>query len=120
MDNPDLLAEQIAYYRARAPEYERGLYATAEAHALMGEVVERIPSDVDVLEIACGTGVWTEHLATRARTLTALDAAPEMIEIARPHSTRRRAVHRGRHPDLAAATSRRGRLLRILALPRPG
>jgi demethylmenaquinone methyltransferase/2-methoxy-6-polyprenyl-1,4-benzoquinol methylase len=83
MDDPQLLAEQIAYYRARAPEYERGLYATAEAQRLLEDVAERIPADVDVLELACGTGVWTERLARRVRTLTAVDAAPEMIEIAR-------------------------------------
>lgn len=82
MDNLDLLAEQIAYYRARAPEYERGLYATAEAQALIGEVLQRVPANVDVLELACGTGVWTERLAGPARTLTAVDAAPEMIELA--------------------------------------
>lgn len=82
MDNPDLLAEQIAYYRARAPEYERGAYATAEAEGLIDVVVDRIPAGVDLLELACGTGVWTERLARRARTLTAVDAAPEMIAIA--------------------------------------
>jgi trans-aconitate methyltransferase len=83
MDNPDLLAEQIAYYRARAPEYERGAYATGEVEGLIDAVVERIPADADLLELACGTGVWTERLARRTRTLTAVDAAPEMIEIAR-------------------------------------
>ncbi len=56
MDNPDLLAEQIAYYRARAPEYERGLYATAEAQALIGTVVERIPPDADVLNWPAAPG----------------------------------------------------------------
>ena len=83
MDNQDLLAEQIAYYRARAPEYERGLYATAEAQALIDEVIARLPAPADLLELACGTGVWTERLARRARSLTAVDAAPEMIELAR-------------------------------------
>jgi trans-aconitate methyltransferase len=87
MDNPDLLAEQIAYYRARAPEYERGAYVTAEAQELLDVVVERIPADVDLLELACGTGVWTERLALRTRTLTAVDAAPEMIEIARARTS---------------------------------
>ncbi len=82
MDNLDLLAEQIAYYRARAPEYERGLYATAEAQALIGDVLQRVPAGQDVLELACGTGVWTERLAGRTRSLTAVDAAPEMIELA--------------------------------------
>jgi trans-aconitate methyltransferase len=83
MDNPDLIAEQIAYYRARAPEYERGAYAAAEAQALLDVVVDRIPAGVDLLELACGTGAWTERLARRARSTTAVDAAPEMIEIAR-------------------------------------
>lgn len=81
MDAPDLLAEQIAYYRARAPEYERGLYQ--ESGALIREVVEHVPAGTDVVELACGTGVWTERLAERARTLTAVDAAPEMIALAR-------------------------------------
>lgn len=86
----NLVEQQIAYYRARAPEYERGLYDTDEAQALIERVVERVPPDGDVLELACGTGVWTERLAHRAATLTAVDAAPEMIDIAwrrAPHAT---------------------------------
>ena len=78
----NLLEQQIAYYRARAPEYERGLYSSDEAQALIDQVIERVPPGGDVLELACGTGVWTERLAQRAATLTAVDAAPEMIDIA--------------------------------------
>jgi demethylmenaquinone methyltransferase/2-methoxy-6-polyprenyl-1,4-benzoquinol methylase len=36
-----------------------------------------------VLEIACGTGLWTEALAGLVDMVTAIDAAPEMVEIAR-------------------------------------
>jgi demethylmenaquinone methyltransferase/2-methoxy-6-polyprenyl-1,4-benzoquinol methylase len=79
----DLIGEQIAYYQARAPEYEGDLYGTDEAQALIGTVIDRVPAGGDVLELACGTGVWTQRLAGRAATLTAVDAAPEMIEIAR-------------------------------------
>ncbi|HEY3717219.1 MAG TPA: class I SAM-dependent methyltransferase [Jatrophihabitantaceae bacterium] len=46
-------------------------------------MIDRVPAGGDVLELACGTGVWTALLAGRANTLTAVDAAPEMIEIAR-------------------------------------
>ena len=49
----------------------------------MRQVIDRVPAGGDVLELACGTGVWTARLADRADTLTAVDAAPEMIEIAR-------------------------------------
>ena len=37
----------------------------------------------DVLELACGTGRWTPLLAARARSVTAVDAAPEMLALAR-------------------------------------
>jgi trans-aconitate methyltransferase len=36
-----------------------------------------------VLELACGTGHWTPLLAARARSVTAVDAAPEMLAVAR-------------------------------------
>lgn len=77
----DRIGEQIAYYRARAPEYESGLYDGVDD--AMRRVLERVPPGSDVLELACGTGVWTERLAKRAAALTAVDAAPEMIELAR-------------------------------------
>ena len=36
-----------------------------------------------ILELACGTGLWTRELAQHTGHLTALDAAPEMLEINR-------------------------------------
>jgi SAM-dependent methyltransferase len=77
----NLIGEQIAYYRARAPEYEQGAYPVSAS--LMRPVIEAVPAGRDALELACGTGVWTQLLAARSRTLTAVDAAPEMIELAR-------------------------------------
>jgi demethylmenaquinone methyltransferase/2-methoxy-6-polyprenyl-1,4-benzoquinol methylase len=93
-DNLDeVLAEQVTYYRDRAPEYDRwfqreGRYDRGEAAraAWFAEVEQvraalaELPLDgADVLELAAGTGIWTERLAARAARLTAVDASPEMI-----------------------------------------
>lgn len=84
----DLEVEQIGYYRAWAPDYDAGLYRTPEAQALVAEVIERVPPGGDLLELACGTGIWTRRLVGRAAGVTAVDAAPEMIEIARRRAPR--------------------------------
>jgi SAM-dependent methyltransferase len=76
-----LLAEQLAHYRALALEYDdrtiRGLGASEVATAL-----ESFRPTGCVLELACGTGAWTQRLLRHATSLTAVDAAPEMLAIA--------------------------------------
>lgn len=49
----------------------------------MDEFVDRldVSSDHDVLEVAAGSGVMTEVLASRARSVLATDFAPKMIEV---------------------------------------
>jgi SAM-dependent methyltransferase len=76
-----LLIEQLAYYRAIASEYED--------HRIPGpggsEVIAALKSfrpPGRVLELACGTGMWTELLLSHATSVTALDAAPEMLALA--------------------------------------
>ena len=83
-----LLAEQVAYYRARAPEYAEGGIPelgeeelTAGWHALNAKIDTFAPTG-DVLEFACGPGTWTELLLRHASTLTAVDASPEMLALA--------------------------------------
>jgi 2-polyprenyl-3-methyl-5-hydroxy-6-metoxy-1,4-benzoquinol methylase len=92
-----VLAGQIDYYRARAAQYDRwfnrtGRYDTgAEVNQAWFDEVEVVRSDLatvpldgaQVLELAPGTGIWTELLARRARSVTAVDASPEMVEINR-------------------------------------
>jgi demethylmenaquinone methyltransferase/2-methoxy-6-polyprenyl-1,4-benzoquinol methylase len=82
VDEEALLAEQVAYYRARAPEYDR-VYGTREDLRELLTVVDDLPIAGDVLELACGTGQWTGALAGRARSVTAVDASPEVLGIAR-------------------------------------
>lgn len=73
-----LLAEQKDYYRAIAPEYEQHAIAGDGAPELLAALEAFRPTG-DVLELACGPGTWTPRLLHHANTVTAVDAAPEMI-----------------------------------------
>ncbi len=80
--SPSPVAEQLAYYRAVADEYhEHAIDVPGEAELLAA--IEAFTPDGDVLELACGSGVWTERLARTAATVTAIDAASEMLALAR-------------------------------------
>lgn len=48
----------------------------------MIEVIEEMITGKRVLEIACGTGNWTEVLAKRAASVAAVDVSPEALAIA--------------------------------------
>jgi 2-polyprenyl-3-methyl-5-hydroxy-6-metoxy-1,4-benzoquinol methylase len=78
------LAEQIAYYRRRAPEYDATSYGdVAAAQRRIAPLVAGMRPAGRLLEIACGTGMWTAALADHADSVLAVDAAPEAVEIAR-------------------------------------
>lgn len=90
------LEEQLAYYRARAGEYgewwhRRGRYDRGEAHraiwqheiSVAEQALDEFRPSGDVLEIAAGTGIWSERLIRHAARLTLLDGSPEMLAIAR-------------------------------------
>lgn len=90
------LQHQIEYYRARAPEYDEWFYRTGRydrgpAHTQQWqrevEIVRRqLHSGArcgHILELAPGTGIWTQELAQLGERVTALDASPEMIAINR-------------------------------------
>jgi len=102
-DNPSgdeaLLRDQIAYYRARAPEYDewwartgrfdRGPEFNAAWFADITAVENAFVTFLDrerprtALEFACGTGLFTRFIAPRVGQLTAVDASPEAIAINR-------------------------------------
>lgn len=80
----DLVAGQLRYYRVRAAEYDATSYGAVSAErASVPAIVDRLGISGDVIELACGTGIWTAELSRHARTLTALDGAPEMLALAR-------------------------------------
>lgn len=91
-----LLQEQIDYYRARAAEYDewfyrRGRYnhGEAENQRWFAEAAEvraallNLPRQTTVLELAAGTGIWTQELLNIADHITVVDASPEMLAIHR-------------------------------------
>src|SRR6476620_8472284 len=89
-----VLREQLDYYRERAAEYDQwwlrqGRYDRgpalnaqwfAEAAAVSSALSAFRPAG-RVLELACGTGIWTAQLLPFASHLTALDGSPEMLAI---------------------------------------
>ena len=78
-----LLAEQVAYYRARAGEYDETGALDAESRATLLDALAAFAPRGRILELACGTGEWTAELARYAVDLTAVDASPEMIALNR-------------------------------------
>jgi demethylmenaquinone methyltransferase/2-methoxy-6-polyprenyl-1,4-benzoquinol methylase len=82
-----LLASQRAYYDERAEDYAdeskladrktRGLISQDLCRALVAE----FRATGDVLELACGTGVFTGEIVRHARSVTAVDRSPRMLAI---------------------------------------
>jgi demethylmenaquinone methyltransferase/2-methoxy-6-polyprenyl-1,4-benzoquinol methylase len=73
----------VAYYRAVAREYDdHALPDVEDAAAEVAAALDRFGPAGSVLELACGPGRWTVQLLRYATSLTAIDAAPEMLEIA--------------------------------------
>jgi demethylmenaquinone methyltransferase/2-methoxy-6-polyprenyl-1,4-benzoquinol methylase len=102
VDDDSLLADQRAFYRARAPEYDewwqrRGRYDHGDDDRREWDrQVERVDGALAafdargaVLELAGGTGWWTERLARTAGRLTVLDASAETLAINRDRVGRR-------------------------------
>lgn len=76
--------DMAAYYAKRASTYEE-IYQRPERQdeLLTLQVrVQELMEGHDVLELACGTGFWTEQIAASAKSVYATDINPEMIALA--------------------------------------
>ena len=87
-----LVADQLTYYRQRAPEYDDWFFRCGrfdrgtELNARWLAEVDEVRTALDnfnprgrVLELACGTGIWTERLLDYAEKVVAVDGSPEML-----------------------------------------
>jgi len=92
----NILQQQIEYYRARANEYDEWFYRIGrydrgeennqrwfEEIAVVKSAVQQIVGVNDILELASGTGIWTQELLNIGKKITAIDASKEVIAINR-------------------------------------
>jgi demethylmenaquinone methyltransferase/2-methoxy-6-polyprenyl-1,4-benzoquinol methylase len=91
-----MLQEQIAYYDARASEYDewflrRGRYDRGpewsrkwfDEVSEVASALEAFAPAGQVLELACGTGLWTQWLVGYAEHVTAVDSSDKMLTLNR-------------------------------------
>jgi demethylmenaquinone methyltransferase/2-methoxy-6-polyprenyl-1,4-benzoquinol methylase len=74
-----------AYYAARAPYYD-AVYLKPERRKDITFLAEHIPQRLrgrEIIEIACGTGYWTQHIAPAVSRMVAIDLTAEPLEFAR-------------------------------------
>jgi demethylmenaquinone methyltransferase/2-methoxy-6-polyprenyl-1,4-benzoquinol methylase len=77
--------EMKDYYAARAKEYDK-IYAKPERQQDLRAIEQWLPTkfaDAEVLEVAAGTGYWTQFIAPVAKRMLALDASQETFSIAK-------------------------------------
>jgi SAM-dependent methyltransferase len=91
-----LLDDQVAYYRARAPEYDASSVPAGDPYAQAGvagrEALRDFGPHGRVIEVAAGTGQWTGLIADHADELTVTDASPEMLALNRAKTGPRKHV----------------------------
>ncbi len=87
-----VLREQMRYYRERAGEYDATMPggeddspadAQAREFRALPRIIARLTPCAQALELACGTGIWTQRLLDVAQHILAVDAAPEMLALNR-------------------------------------
>ena len=75
------------YYNKKAREYEE-VYQRQDPlrlheQQLIAQYITDHFKDRIILELACGSGYWTEYLLEVAKQITAIDQSQEMLEIAK-------------------------------------
>jgi SAM-dependent methyltransferase len=97
LEERQLIGDQLAYYRARASEYDewflrQGCYDRGPEHReKWSQEIAKVEANLlplvqgkDILELAAGTGLWTKRLVDAgARRILAIDGSPETLAINR-------------------------------------
>lgn len=96
IDQDHAIREQLEYYRARSGEYDQWWYREGryDRGVTENERWFQESAEVDsalaafrpagrILELACGTGIWSAKLVASASELTLVDGSREMLDVAR-------------------------------------
>lgn len=76
--------DMVAYYTKRAPTLEQ-VYEKPERQSDLTALQQHVCGALrghEVLEIACGTGYWTERIADCAASVLATDVSPDIMRYA--------------------------------------
>ena len=78
--------EMIKYYRDRAKEYEQ-VYEWRDPERqreqdYLDEELKDAFKNLDLLDIGCGTGYWTQRISMTAKSITGVDINSSVLEIA--------------------------------------
>ncbi len=83
-------AAEVAKFDALAAEWWNLAGPMAPLHAMnplrTGWIAERLPGPVTLLDVGCGAGLAAEALARRHHTVTGIDLAPAVLDVARRHA----------------------------------
>src|SRR5215210_1624318 len=73
------------YYADRAHEYEKVSQIPERQNDLsdLRRMLQEMLAGHEVLEVACGTGYWTQYIAATASSILGTDVDPEVIGLAR-------------------------------------
>ena len=85
------------YYNNRAKEYEQIYHRDDPLRQSELAKIKNLLRDSfknkSVLEVACGTGYWTEAVAQTAKNITAVDYSVEMIQLAKTKEIKATIIH---------------------------
>ncbi len=78
----------VTYYKSRAGEYEEIYFKPERQGELrkIEDILKEIFNRKTVVEIACGTGYWTERISLTAKSILAIDINDSVLDIAQNKS----------------------------------
>jgi len=80
--------DAVKYYSERAKEYEN-VYSKPERKDELKKItitLQNIFRNKSLIEIACGTGYWTERISQTAKSVYAIDINDSVLEVAKSKS----------------------------------